>query len=125
MNKKKGNTVKFETLVKAFMEQCDIPTKSDIDRLVEKIENLENMMSRPESTKSAQAAAPRMVRGPGKPMTASGQVLEVVKGFKQGVDFARLQNKTGFEDKKLRNIIFRLNKIGKIQRKSRGLYVTS
>ena len=124
MNKKKGTSVKFESLVKAFMEQCDIPTKSDIDKLVEKIENLEKMMSRPESTKGAQAAAPRVVRGPGKPMTASGQVLEVVKGFKQGVDFARLQTKTGFEDKKLRNIIFRLNKIGKIQRKSRGLYVT-
>lgn len=124
MNKKKGSSVKFESLVKAFMEQCDIPTKSDIDRLVEKIENLENMMTQTQAGKAVQVT-PRIAKGPGKPMTASGQVLEVVKGFKQGVDFARLQNKTGFEDKKLRNIIFRLNKIGKIQRKSRGLYVTS
>ena len=123
MNKKKSSSVKFESLVKAFMEQCDIPTKSDIDKLVEKIENLENMMAQPQAAKSV-VVTTRTVRSPGKPMTASGQVLEVVKGFKQGVDFARLQTKTGFEDKKLRNIIFRLNKIGKIQRKSRGLYVT-
>ncbi len=56
-------------------------------------------------------------------MTASDIVLEAVKRSKKGVDFNQLQSKTGFEDKKLRNIIFRLNKLKKIKRKSRGIYI--
>ena len=32
---------------------------------------------------------------------------------------------TGFGEKKLRNIIFRLNRIKKIKRKSRGVYIVS
>ena len=41
----------------------------------------------------------------------------------QGTDFATIQAKTDFDEKKIRNIIFRLNKIGKIKRKSRGIYI--
>ena len=39
--------------------------------------------------------------------------------------FSDIQAKTGFGDKKIRNIIFRLNKIGKIKRKSRGIYIAA
>jgi hypothetical protein len=39
------------------------------------------------------------------------------------VGFADIKSRTGYEEKKLRNIIFRLNKIGKIKRKERGVYV--
>jgi len=49
--------------------------------------------------------------------------LDVIKRSKQGTGFADIQAKTGFEEKKIRNIIFRLNKIGKIKRKSRGIYI--
>ncbi len=129
MSKKQGNPVKFEAMIKAFMEQCDIPGKADIERLVERIDRLEKIVMQSAASQGKSVNIPMRtltikgsVRGS---MTASGQVLEVVRGFKQGVDFARLQNRTGFEDKKLRNIIFRLNKIGKITRKSRGVYVTS
>ena len=58
-------------------------------------------------------------------MTASDTVLEVVKRFRQGVDFAEIQTRTGFDEKKLRNIIFRLNKIDKIKRIRRGVYTLS
>ena len=50
-------------------------------------------------------------------------VLGVVKASKKGVCFNDIQAKTGFNDKKLRNIIFRLNKLEKITRKSRGVYI--
>jgi DNA-binding transcriptional regulator PaaX len=39
--------------------------------------------------------------------------------------FAEIQAKTGFDEKKIRNIIFRLNKTGKIKRKTRGIYVAA
>ena len=56
-------------------------------------------------------------------MTAVDIVLDTIKRSKQGIDFAQIQAKTGFEEKKIRNIIFRLNKAGKIKRKSRGVYI--
>jgi predicted transcriptional regulator of viral defense system len=56
-------------------------------------------------------------------MSASDTVLDIVKRYNKGIGFAEIQAKTGFEEKKLRNIIFRLNKMGKISRKSRGIYI--
>jgi predicted transcriptional regulator of viral defense system len=39
-----------------------------------------------------------------------------------GIGIAEVREQTGYDDKKLRNIIFRLNKMEKIQRVSRGSY---
>ena len=36
-----------------------------------------------------------------------------------------LKKKTGFDDKKLRNIVFRLHKLGKIKRVGRGKYTAA
>lgn len=54
--------------------------------------------------------------------TATDQVLNVVKRFKKGVDVATLKQRTGFEDKKVRNILYRTVNQGKIKRVGRGLY---
>jgi predicted transcriptional regulator of viral defense system len=56
-------------------------------------------------------------------LSASDAVFEVIKPYKDGVGFGEIQEKTGFGEKKLRNIIFRLNKMDKIKRVSRGVYV--
>jgi hypothetical protein len=58
-------------------------------------------------------------------MTSSDKALEVIKRFRNGVGFADIQERTGFGDKKLRNIIYRLHKMNKIVRKSRGVYIAS
>jgi predicted transcriptional regulator of viral defense system len=58
-------------------------------------------------------------------VTAVDMVFDVIKKSPKGLGFADIQAKTGFGDKKIRNIIFRLNKIGKIKRKSRGLYIAA
>jgi predicted transcriptional regulator of viral defense system len=55
-------------------------------------------------------------------LTATDQILKIVNASKKGVDIITIKKKTGFEDKKVRNIIFRANKEGKIQRAERGLY---
>jgi predicted transcriptional regulator of viral defense system len=56
-------------------------------------------------------------------LTATDQILKLVNTSKKGVDIITIKKKTGFEDKKVRNIIFRANKEGKIQRADRGLYI--
>ncbi len=58
-----------------------------------------------------------------KKLTATAEVLKVVKGHKKGVDIPKLKKKTGFADTKIRAIIYRASKEGKIKRLSRGVYV--
>ncbi|MGD9043966.1 MAG: hypothetical protein PVG06_09650 [Desulfobacterales bacterium] len=56
-------------------------------------------------------------------MTATEQVLKIIERSRKGVDVPRLKAKTGFDDKKVRNIVFRASKEGKIKKVGRGIYV--
>ena len=120
MPKRKGKTVSFDAMVKFFMRQYNIPTKKDVDRLLTRLDRLENLIK--QAALSPDNTGVRIGRRK-TALTAIDVVLDVIKRSKQGTGFADIQAKTGFEEKKIRNIIFRLNKIGKIKRKSRGIYI--
>ena len=60
-----------------------------------------------------------------KKLTATAQVLKIIKGHKKGVDVPKLKKKTGFADTKIRAIIHRASKEGKIKRLARGVYVSA
>ncbi|MCJ7683475.1 MAG: hypothetical protein MUO68_04200 [Desulfobacteraceae bacterium] len=55
--------------------------------------------------------------------TATDTVLSIIKRSKKGLNTAALEKKTTFDAIKVRNIIFRLKRQGKVQSKSRGMYV--
>jgi septal ring factor EnvC (AmiA/AmiB activator) len=57
--------------------------------------------------------------------TATDQVVNIIKRSKKGVDVPMLIKKTGFEDKKIRNIVFKASKAGEIKRAGRGGYVAA
>jgi len=54
--------------------------------------------------------------------TATDQILKIIRGSKKGVDAPTLVKKTGFNQKKVRNILFRTYKQGKIKRLDKGIY---
>ena len=56
-------------------------------------------------------------------LTATGQVLNIIKRSKKGVDAPTLMKKTGLADRTVRNILFRASKQRKIKRSGRGVYV--
>ena len=56
-------------------------------------------------------------------LTATDQVLNIIKRSKKGVNAATLMTKTGFDLKKVRNILQRTYKLGKIKRVEKGIYV--
>jgi len=120
MPKRKGKTPSFDAMVKFFMQQYNIPTKKDVDRLMVKLDRLENLIM--QSAMSPDIAGLRIGRRK-TALTAIAVVLDAIKRSKQGVGVAAIRERTGFDEKKIRNIIFRLNKIGKIKRKSRGIYI--
>ena len=120
MPRKKGKSISFDAMVKFFLHTYDIPTKRDVEKLIARLDRLETLIS------SAPAAAAGRRKGGRKRnggVPAADAVLEAIKRSKQGLKFADIQAKTGYPDKKIRNIIFRLNKLSKIKRHSRGVYV--
>lgn len=130
MVKKKGKSVSFDAMVKFFLQYYNIPTRNDIIKLMDKIDRLEMLIK--SSLINGKGAAISGIQvsksktSTGRTATSStDSALEVIKRFRKGVGFADIQARTGFEDKKLRNIIYRLHKMGKIVRKSRGLYIAA
>ena len=119
----KNKPVNFDSMLKALIKSYDIPSKQDIEKLSTQIDRLEKLIRQTTGKGFTVGAAKSAGLVDRSEMTASGTVLKVIKNSRQGADFAKIQEKTGFEDKKLRNIIFRLNKIGRIKRKTRGIYV--
>ena len=54
--------------------------------------------------------------------TATDQVLKIIKRSNKGVDVPALMKKTGFDEKKVRNIVARAFSQKKIKRTGRGAY---
>ena len=73
--------------------------------------------------KKAPAKKKAVAKKKGAALTATDRVLGIIKRSKKGVDAPTLIKKTGFEDKKIRNILFRTAKQGKIKKAGRGVYV--
>ena len=118
MTKRKGKPVSFDAMVKFFMHNYNIPTKRDIDGLNDRLDRLEKLIK---------AMAPRSRRSAAKrndtsPANATETVLDLIKRSKNGIGIAEVREQTCYDDKKLRNIIFRLNNIEKIMRVSRCSY---
>ena len=119
MPRKKGKQpISFDGMVKFFMHYYNIPTKKDIERLSDQIRRLEQVIK----TITPSPAAKPSAKQRKNVSTAADQVFDIIKKESQGVGIEQIQDKTGFDKKKLRNIIYQLNKTGKIKRKNRGIY---
>ncbi len=67
----------------------------------------------------------KIIRPGGKPATAAETVYQVIKSKKGGIDTADLMAETKFDEKKVRNIIYKLKRQDKIKTAKRGVYVAS
>ena len=73
---------------------------------------------------AAKKAAPKKaVPKKAKPATAVDTVLAIIKKYKKGVGMVALMEKTGYNQKKIANLVFKLRKQGKIKSVDRGVYV--
>ena len=128
MPKKRKKPVSFDAMVKFFMSTYDIPTKRDLNRLMDKLDRMEKLIRVSAVYGKKKGSIARISPGGKEPngkviATASDEVFNVIKRFNNGAGFPEIQDRTGFGDKKIRNILFRLNKMGKIRRKNRGVYI--
>jgi len=128
--RKRRKSYSVDAVIRFFLQYYNIPTKRDIAKLLMKMEQLEEAL-KADRLGARKAKKTGAVRGGAKKkqarrgrakMTVTEKVLSVIKRSSKGVDIARLKARTGLEDKKIRNIVFRLSKQGTIKRVGRGVY---
>ncbi len=78
--------------------------------------------ARKAQAKPKKATAKKAVKADKKHVTAAESVLIIIQKSKKGVNSATLAEKTGFDNKKIANIVFKLRKQGKIKSVDRGVY---
>jgi len=99
----------------------------DLKKLTQKTGKMIKQLEKPDKAQAAKkpkakAVKKAAVKKPAR-VSASETVLAIVKRSRKGIDIAALNKKTGFEGRKVRDIIFRLRKQGKIKSDGKGLYV--
>jgi ElaB/YqjD/DUF883 family membrane-anchored ribosome-binding protein len=102
----------------------------ELTKLIKQTEKLAAALGKAEKPK-AQSVKPKArakvvtKKAPAKAgkKTDTEKVLAIINRSKKGVDTATLMKKTGFDQKKVRNILHRTYKQGKITRVVKGSYV--
>ena len=127
MPKKKGKSISFDAMVKFFMQSYSIPTKQDVEKLMARLDRLEDLIKTMIVTegrhRTTRTDVAKRAAGSASVKTASDTVWEMIKAAGAGIGFVEIQQRVGYDDKKLRNIIFRLDKTGRIRRVRRGIYI--
>ena len=99
--------------------------KLKVDNLIATVEKAETKVAKPSKAKAVKATpvkkAPVKKKAP--KVTATDEVLNIINRSKKGVNTATLMKKTGFNEKKVRNILNRTFKQGKIKRAEKGIYI--
>ena len=113
----------FDVALKAVAEGLRTMAQG-MEKIAEKIEEStpkKQAKAKP-VRKAKKAPAKKTAKKTAKTGTASDAVLAVINRSKKGVNSATLVKKTGFDNKKIANIVFKLRKQGKIKSVDRGVY---
>ena len=125
-----ATATQFRTTL-SFLSDTLSALSGEAKTLADKIERLaKDQADRVSKSKVAPRLAPKKKAPAKKPaarrardLTATSTVIKIIKRHKKGVGISKLRDRTGFDDKKIRNIVHRASKQGKIKRKSRGIYI--
>jgi septal ring factor EnvC (AmiA/AmiB activator) len=90
------------------------------DKLIKAVNRFEK--EKAAKRKKAKKPARKAPAKKAKKVTDTDKVLNIIKRSRKGVDVPTLIKKTGFEEKKVRNIISRAFSQKKIKRTGRGIY---
>jgi len=96
---------------------------NQIEKLAASLGNAEKSKAKSVKTKLKAKAVSKKTPAKGGKKTDTDKVLAIINRSKKGVDTATLMKKTGFDQKKVRNMLNRTYKQGKITRVGKGIYV--
>jgi len=111
-------------MIKFFIKRYDIPTRKDIDQLAIRMDQIEKLIR----AGAWNGQKKRRVGGddsqtPKVPISAAFQVVyDAITQSDNPVTVTEIMKLTGYGEKKIRNILYRLGKMDKIVRAERGQY---
>ena len=119
--------------VKAVTKGLRALTKKT-EAIAKKVDKLEKARAAKKPRVKTKAKAKTVKRAPAKKvaarkkaakLTATDQVIKILKRSKKGLDAPTLIKKTGFGERSVRNILYKASKARKIKRTGRGVYVAA
>jgi DNA replicative helicase MCM subunit Mcm2 (Cdc46/Mcm family) len=122
----------IETVLKSISEALKI-FADGVETIANKIDDLtvDQKSATTAKTEKAKAQAPKTKRKPApkktkhRPGTAIETTFGYIKRSRNGITTPILIKKTGFNEKKIQNIIYKLKRQGKIVSKERGIYIST
>jgi len=105
----------------SFMSNTLKILSKETEDLIKKVEKLERARAAEEAKKRARER--KIAKRRAKSLMMTETVLKIIKRYKKGVGAAALVEKTGFNDKKIAGIIYKLKKQRKIKNVGKGVYL--
>ena len=101
-----------------------VKISKDLEKMSRQIQKLTSFITN-DKGRAQKASMPKPVAPNKRKKSGTQTVLDMIKKSKTGIAAGALIKKTGFGDKKIRNIILKAWKEGKIERVGRGVYKSS
>lgn len=122
MNQKRTKSPSFDAIIKFFLMRHEIVTRKDVQKILDRLDNIENLLRSSEGSlpKRTIPVATKQERYDGK--SAYQRIYDLFRETGQEFKVTEIRERTGYNDKKVRNLVYRLLKAGKIQRTDRGRY---
>lgn len=109
--------------IETLADKLDTLSKSRFDEIYKgKAKPKSKAPTKAVKKKSVKKAPAKKTAGK-KAATAADTVFEIINKSKKGVNTATLMEKTGFDRKKISNVIYKLKNQGKIKSAGKGIYL--
>jgi predicted Rossmann fold nucleotide-binding protein DprA/Smf involved in DNA uptake len=92
---------------------------SDLNKAAKQVEKLAGDLE----AKPAKMASKKVLNRTATQPTAADTVYKVIARLKNGANIATIKQKTGYDNKKIHNLVYKLKKQGKIKSETKGVYV--
>ena len=94
----------------------------DLMKVAQKAEKIATKLDTQAKAPSKRAVAKAPRKQAAEP-TAADTVYKIIARYKKGANMAAIKQKTGFDNKKIHNLVYKLKKQGKIKSETKGVYV--
>ena len=99
---------------------------SDLNKVAEQVEKLAGKLEAQTNAKAKpvkKTAGKNLLKKTVNQPTAADTVYKVIVRYKKGANMAAIKQKTGYDNKKIHNLVYKLKKQGNIRSETKGVYV--
>ena len=91
----------------------------EVEKLAGKLEAQTKAKAKPVKKTAGKNVSKKTAKQP----TAADTVYKVIARLKNGTNMATIKQKTGYDNKKIHNLVYKLKKLGKIKSEAKGVYM--